>query len=270
MITDELQQLVSALAGLEQVECVMLAGSMAAGRADAASDYDVYVYTSSPLPLAARQRVLAPLCRQMEWQNQFWETEDDGVLNSGREIELIYRDLGFLPGILASVVEGHQAWVGYTSCFWANLLDSQILFDRHGWGEALKRRFSVPYPQALKENIIRKNFPLLRRAMPAYYHQIAKALKRDDPVSVNHRTAALLASYFDILFAANELPHPGEKRLLARLAELPSQPINAEAQVRALLLKSTGRDASLLMEIDALERELADWLREAGLGHCLA
>ena len=69
-MTEELQQVVRALAGLEQVECIMLAGSMAAGRADAASDYDVYVYTSAPLPLAARQAVLAPLCRQMEWQNQ--------------------------------------------------------------------------------------------------------------------------------------------------------------------------------------------------------
>lgn len=269
-MTEELQPVVRALAGLEQVECIMLAGSMAAGRADAASDYDVYVYTSAPLPLAARQAVLAPLCRQMEWQNQFWETEDDGVLNSGREIELIYRDREFLPGILASVVENHQAWIGYTTCFWANLLDSQILFDRRGWGAALQQRFAVPYPQALKENIIRKNLPLLRQAMPAYYHQIAKALQRDDPVSVNHRTAALLASYFDILFAANGVPHPGEKRLLASLSALPSQPRGAQARVRALLDKSVGRDGSLLAEIDELERELIDWLRQLEFGHCLA
>ena len=50
--------------------------------------------------------------------------------------------------------------------------------------------------------------------MPAYPNQIKKAISRKDFVSINHRITEFLASYFDLLFAINEITHPGEKRLI--------------------------------------------------------
>lgn len=89
------------------------------------------------------------------------------------------------------------------------------MFDRHGRLDALRRRFDVPYPDALRDAIIRANMPLLHGALPAYDAQIHKAASRGDLVSVNHRVAAFLASYFDVLFAINGMTHPGEKRQLS-------------------------------------------------------
>lgn len=97
---------------------------------------------------------------------------------------------------------------------WHNLLNSKLLYDRNGKYAAMKARFSVEYPEELKNNIIRKNMRLLTGNLPSYDTQIKKALSRKDFISVNHRTAAYMESYFDIIFAMNKLTHPGEKRML--------------------------------------------------------
>ena len=78
---------------LEQVEAIALGGSRAGQACDQNSDYDVYVYLNSPIDEATRLKILSKYCSYMEIGNQFWELEDDCVLNNGIEIELIYRSL---------------------------------------------------------------------------------------------------------------------------------------------------------------------------------
>ena len=82
---------------------------------------------------------------------------------------------------------------------------------------ALQKRFDVPYPEQLRQNILRRNLRLITGNLPSYDAQLRKAVSREDKPSINHRMAAFLESCFDILFALNRMTHPGEKRMLTIL-----------------------------------------------------
>ena len=147
-------------------------------------------------------------------ENQFWKVEDNCTLSDEIDIDIIYRNINDFENNIENVVEKHQASNGYTTCFWHNLKNSKVLYDPHKEFHNLQERFEVPFPKELKENIISKNFRLLTGNLPSYDKQIIKAFDRGDFVSVNHRIAAFIESYFDIIFAINELTHPGEKRMI--------------------------------------------------------
>ena len=117
----------------------------------------------------------------MEIGNQFWELEDDCVLNNGIEIELIYRSLDDFDQDLQTVVLEHQAQNSYTTCMWYNLVHSKILYDRDGRYAALQSKYSLPYPAELKKNIISKQLLLLDQAMPAFSRQIKKSPQAPGP-----------------------------------------------------------------------------------------
>ncbi|MGL4373249.1 MAG: DUF4037 domain-containing protein, partial [Turicibacter sp.] len=115
----------------------------------------------------------------------------------------------------------------------------------------------------LKKNIIKKNQPILRSCNSSYYHQIEKAIIRRDWNSVNHRVTAFLASYFDIIFALNEMPHPGEKRLLAIVEkDCGIYPCGYKEDIESLLV-AVGTDSKAVLKIlnnmvDELESILKD------------
>lgn len=198
---------------IPQVEAIALGGSRATGRHDAKSDYDVYVYITNAIEEDTRRQILIKYCRYLEIGNCFWELEDDVTLSDGIDMDIIYRNMQDFENTVASVVRECQAYNGYTTCMWHNLITSRIVFDRNGKLAALKESYQIPYPARLKENIIANNLKLLSGMLPSFDTQIRKAANRGDLVSVNHRVAEFLASYFDILFALNEITHPGEKRM---------------------------------------------------------
>ena len=188
-------ELVEAVSAWPEVEAITLGGSRATGDNDEKSDYDVYVYVTAPVSAERRRRLLRNYCSHMEIDNDFWETEDDCTLNDGTNIDVLYRDLDQFAANVADVVERFQASNGYTTCMWHNML-----------------------PEELRRNIINRNMRLLTGNLPSYDAQIRKAASRGDKIAVNHRMAAFMESYFDVLFALNRRTHPGEKRL-DKLAE---------------------------------------------------
>lgn len=201
-------------ARLPEVEAAALGGSRAGACYDEKSDYDLYIYCTSIPDEGARKQILEECCKYMEIGNSFWELEDDCTLKDGTDIDILYRNIDDFSQTIKSVIEGYTAYNGYTTCMWHNILHSQILYDKNGRLESLQNKCKIPYPDKLRDNIISKNLRLLTGNLPSYDAQIKKAFNRRDMVSVNHRTAAFLESYFDIIFALNRLTHPGEKRIV--------------------------------------------------------
>ncbi|HEX6901845.1 MAG TPA: DUF4037 domain-containing protein [Thermoanaerobaculia bacterium] len=213
-------RLAAAYAEIPEVEAVAVAGSRTTAASDAASDVDLYVYSREPVPLSRRREVVERSAGgRAEIGNRFFEPGDEWIdAETGVHVDAMFRQTAWIEDQLARVLDRHEASVGYSTCFWHNVLTSQALFDRHGWFAALQEKARRPYPEELARAIVAKNHPLLRGNLSSYLHQIARAVERGDAVAVHHRVTALLASWFDILFAINRLPHPGEKRLL-RFAE---------------------------------------------------
>lgn len=229
------------LAELPQVTAVALGGSRASpsGAADASSDIDLYVYTTAEIPLAERDRIveLAGGASQASLGLTYWGPGDEWYhAPTGIEVDLVYFDTRWMEDQLQRVIVQHRAALGYTTCLWYTARHSQPLYDPADWLAGLQNLAATEYPEALRANIIALNHPVLRQIIPAYAHQLEKAARRGDLVSVNHRLAGLFASYFDIVFAYNRRLHPGEKRLLVHAAaQCPVLPTAMTAEVTAVL-----------------------------------
>lgn len=249
------------------VEAIALAGSQATDTVDQDSDIDLYVYVTSPIPLSDRAAIVEKLgATRADLDMDFWGPGDEWYdAQTGIEVDVMYWDPNWIEDQVDRVLIDHQASTGYSTCFWGTIRNSLILYDKSGWFKKLQEKSAQPFPGELRRAIIAKNHPILRRVIPAYLHQIEKAIKRNDLVSVNHRVAALLASYFDVLFALNRLPNPGEKKLLAITTERCAKvPDNMAKQVEHVLRAASAADQSLVSAIGNLVDGLDRLLLEEG------
>ena len=222
---DTLRSLLDELKQLPAIEAIVLGGSRGKQQGDTLSDYDIYVYTTTTIPVETRKKIIDPYVSLMEYNHIFFETEDDGILNNGIGIEFIYRNLNDFKQMMKNLFE-LKVNRGYSTCFLDNLLTTKIIFDRNGSYKALQQTYRFKDKRKIYQTVVKQNIPLLYGTQPCYYDQIVKAVKRQDLVAVNHRLTEYLSLFFDTLFAINQVNHPGEKRMLEKAMSLPLKPSN--------------------------------------------
>jgi hypothetical protein len=254
------QRLAELFSQIPTVESVTLSGSRTSGvETDAHSDIDLCVYTTADIPIESRQKILQVSggAVRASMGLGFWGTGDIWFeAQSNLEVDMVYSSPSWLEENLDRILRKHQASGGYTTCLWHSVRTSDILFDRSGWFTRQKAWTDQPYPEELRNAIINHNFPILRDLIPSYRYNVEKSLPRYDRVFINNEITWMLASYFDVLFAFNRVPHPGAKRLILQAERLcPQRPPELAAQVNEVLAQSALPDdhgKPLLTAIDRL------------------
>lgn len=262
------QRLADLFLGYAQVEAVTLSGSRTSGSVlDAGSDIDLYVYSEEgEFPLEERRAIVERLggAKRASLGLGFWGS-GDVWFDAGRgiEVDVVYSSKRWTEEALERLLRRHLPSGGYSTCLWHTVRTAQILFDRRGWFGRLQAWSDQPYPPELRRAIITHNFPLLREIIPSYRYNVEKSLPRHDLVFINNEVTWMLASYFDVLFAFNAVPHPGAKRLLEQAVRLcPRLPQDMEPAVIEVLRLSAAGDAGLLAAIDRLVDGLEALLEE--------
>jgi hypothetical protein len=251
---------------LTSVRAVALGGS-SFGKNDSKSDIDIYVITKSDIPLRTREAIAKDTCAEnINLDLHYWDRGDQWIDGTtGIEVDIIYWDPSWMEDQVNKSFTQNIPSLGYSTCTCHTIKNFSILYDSNGWLRELINFCRQPYPEDLRNNIIHYNYPVLRDVIPAYLHHIEKAVHRGDLISINHRVAALLASYFDIIFAFNRVTHPGEKRLIQLTIEsCPHIPKSMKSQVETVLRNAANPTPSLIDQIDQLIDNLDDLLKEDG------
>ncbi|WP_372425774.1 nucleotidyltransferase domain-containing protein [Salinarimonas chemoclinalis] len=229
------------------VRAVALGGSRASGRgeslADALSDLDLYVYADPRPDVAARRALVVEraVAGTEEIDNRYFEPGDEWLDRAGIGLDVMYRDPAWIEDRVAAAMERAEPSLGWSTCLVYNVAHARPLVDPDGWFADLRARACAPYPEALARAICAHNAPMLRGARCSFLEQLTLAGARGDAVASNHRAAAFLASWFDMLFAANLRLHPGEKRLAAHVRAMGLElPGGWEAALEAFLAASPG------------------------------
>lgn len=268
---DLLDALAAKFMALPEVHAVCLGGSAVTNLPEAAtspdappSDLDVCVVVSGQVDPSERLRIINELggASRLDHALDYFGDYDEWIHTpTGRHMDVVFWDREFLTGYLHRILDEHQPQLGYTTAHWHTLRNWQIIAD-DGTAAQISRDAARDYPDALARAIVDYNYPLLTHNISSFGSQIVKAHHRGDIISLNHRTAEFLASWSDIVFAANRIPHPGEKRILDHMPNrCDSLPDSVDDDVESLLDSvSPSSSSEPKNAIESLMNHLDEWL----------
>ena len=260
------KNIAASFAELPEVEAITLGGSVSTGHARPNSDSDIYVYTRSAVPVTDRLRIIAPRASRSEVDNSWSEPEDAWIESaSGIEVDMIYRSPAWIEEQLDRVLIRHEASIGYSTAFWHNVRCSMRLFDHNGWFAKLQGRANQAYPEQLAQAIIKANHRILRSVIFSWLNQLDDAAGKNDLPLISQKLAKLFASYFDVIFAANSMTHPGEKRMVQLATSCPKHPESMSEQIQELVRTAYSDPDNVKAAGNALFDNLDQMLRESGL-----
>lgn len=218
------------------IDAIVLSGSKTSLINDEMSDYDVYIYSKEKVDIETRKNFAEKYSSYCELGNDYFEYGDEFIIND-ISFDFMYRNLAFAENEINYIWRKCNSKIGYTTAFLYNIKNSKIIYDKDSKFQNLQNELNKEYPEKLKENIIKKNFAVMKyKKCASFFEQLEKAIKRKDIVSVNHRISAILSSYFDILFALNKELHPGEKKLIKYAYKLcKSLPENFENDIKNII-----------------------------------
>ena len=241
-----LGRLARALGGVPGIRAIVLGGSRASGEATAHSDFDIGLYYEADRPIdvgrLAKAALLLPGAASSsvtaigEWGP--WINGGAWLTVEGQRVDLLYRDLGKVRGVIEACRAGRIERVyqpGHPHAFVSAIYMGEMALCRVLWDPdqvlAPLKRQCEPYPPALGEALIRSFLWEAKFAIENALHGRGP----DDPAYVAGCGFRAVACLCQSLFALNGAYLLNEKGAVQAVEKLSRHPADFAARVAAAI-----------------------------------
>jgi len=237
-----LGRLVRAFGGVPGIRAIVLGGSRARGEAGPESDYDIGLYYEADHPIdvgrLAKAAMLLPGAASSsvtaigEWGP--WIDGGAWLTVEGRRVDLLYRELGKVRGVIEACRDGRIERVyqpGHPHAFVSAIYMGEVALAHVLWDPenvlVPLRRMCVPYPPALGEALIGTFLWEAKFAL----ENAAHGRGRNDPAYVAGCGFRSVACLCQALFALNGVYLLNEKGAVHGVEKLARRPEGFAARV---------------------------------------